>query len=771
MDYDPFGIALKLRSLGYSVIPSGAGDKHKAPAVNWTDFQKRLPTEKEIQDWQKTLDPPLWGIVTGTISGLVVVDADTSESRAALEGELGRPHIVTPRGGGHWYFKHPGTHIKTAVAVIPDVDIRGDGGFVNIIGSRPDGKYQLQILPDKKGLLPWDNLPERIRQGINGSKPATPVLADSGVILKEGLRNDGLTRLAGYMRHKGIGQGGIEAALLKENQGKCQPPLLESEVLEIAKSVSRYEPGPVSTNGHKNLTDLGNAERLVDLHGDKLRFNYERGLWLIFTGKRWEWDTGGKIVKLAKETARSIYHEAGDEPDKENRDALVKHAKATESNQRIKGMIELARSELAIKIEDLNRDQWLLNVNNGTIDLHTGELKPHDPADYQTYLIPIDYEPGVASKLWHDFLYRIFDDNEGLITYVKKSLGYCLTGSQEEQALWFLHGPGSNGKTTLTGIIIDILGDYAIEVDPLAFVADKNARTGPNEAIASLYNKRFSAATEVKTGMTLDVAILKRMTGGEQLRNERKFEHGFNFKPTHKLWLSGNHEPRITDTTNSIWNRLKYVPFRVTIDEKERIKGLREKIVRGNSPAILSWLVEGCLLWQSEGLGEPPEVREAIQAYRESQDILHDFLTECCLLKNSESIPVADLYREYKTWTEKNDVKPVGKTTFNSRLKEKGLNTDRGTGNQLYWWGIRLLTDEEKVTLVTLVTENSESSQEKSSRIKTFEKKGNKNNKNNSLGTETPEYPDGCCPECGMDAWGLNPEGTSFYCTNCQEKG
>lgn len=746
-------IALRLQESGFSVIPSGGGEKCKAPLYPWAKYQKRRPGKRELENWQFRDKPKLWGVVTGAISGVVVIDADTPGNRATLEAELEQSaHIITPRGGGHFHFKHPGYPVKTSAGILPGVDIRADGGFVNVVGSRPDGEYHILTLPGPDNLLPWDSLPARIKSKLNGSKPSLKI-ARQGQPIPNGQRNATLTSMAGAMRRQGMSQEAIEVALLAT---PCETPLPESEIRAIAASVARYEPKPdIDREYRLTLTDDGNSERMVNLHGHKLRYNYDRGLWLIYTGKRWEWDTGGEIVKLAKETARSIYHEAANEPNDDKREVISKHAKTSQNNQRIKGMIELTRAELGIKIEDLNANQYLLNVNNGTINLRTGELQPHNPADLITYYIPLDYEPGLTSKVWHDFLYRIFEDNEGLITYIQKSLGYSITGCQDEQALWFNHGPGSNGKTTLMGIIIDVLGDYATEIDPLAFVVDKNARTGPNEALASLYNKRFAAATEVKTGMTLDVAILKRMTGGEMIRCERKFEHGFNFKPTHKLWLSGNHEPRITDTTNSIWNRLKYIPFKATINEDERIKGLRSIISREHGKAVLAWLVEGCLLWQSEGLGEPPEVKEAIQAYRESQDILHDFLFECCLIKTGETIPVADLYREYKAWGERNDIKPVGKYTFSSRLKEKGLTTYAGNRNQQLWYGVRLLAEDEIVKDVKFVNQNLKSSQEKFSCIKTSEKTPNNFNK---INTSTPdELPD--CSVCGLNEWTMTPDG------------
>ena len=504
------------------------------------------------------------------------------------------------------------------------------------------------------------------------------------------------------------------------------------------------------------LTDVGNAERLVNLHGERLRYNYERNLWLVFNGKRWVWDAGDRIVRIAKETARNIYHEAGWEIDDDKRDALAKHAKASESNMRIKSMIELAKSELSITIEESNNNHYLLNVENGTINLRTGELQAHDPADLITYLIPLDYEKGISATQWLDFLNKIFSGKQELISYVQKSLGYSITGCQDEQALWFNHGPGSNGKTTLMGVVIDVMGDYAIEIDPVAFVVDKNARAGPNEALASLYGKRFAAATEVKTGMTLDVALIKRMTGGEQIRCERKFEHGFNFKPTHKLWLSGNHEPRITDTTNSIWNRLKYIPFKVTISNEERVKGMRNTLAREYGKEVLSWLVEGCLLWQSEGLGEPVDVSEAIAAYRESQDVLHDFLLEHCLVGQGETIMVSEFYKAYKTWAESSDMRPVGKLTFGNHLKEKGFTTYSGNRNKQFWWGIRLLSEIELVKSVNSVNPILKRSQENSSRI---ERLGKNTNTFNTFNTN--ELPD--CENCGKNEWGMQPD-RSFQC-------
>jgi len=237
----PFAAAFKLQTLGYSVIPSGGGDKHKAPLVDWQEYQQRQATDSELETWQRELSPQLWGIVTGAISGIVVLDADTSDTRAALESELGPPHVVTPGGGGHWYFKHPGHHVKTVAGLLPGVDVRGDGGFVNIVGERPDGKYQIVQLPTPDNIYSWDRLPAWIRNALS-SRPATRETIGEGALIPEGQRNAHLTSLAGSMRGRGMSEEGILAGLLAENRKRCVPPLSAEEVGRIARSVGRYEP-------------------------------------------------------------------------------------------------------------------------------------------------------------------------------------------------------------------------------------------------------------------------------------------------------------------------------------------------------------------------------------------------------------------------------------------------------------------------------------------------------------------------------------------------
>ncbi|MFH1925762.1 MAG: primase C-terminal domain-containing protein [Chloroflexota bacterium] len=233
MSSNTYATAFKLLSLGYSVIPSGGSVTGKAPLVNWSDYQDKPPDEKQLEQWQQELKPRLWGIVTN--DQVAVIDADTPDTRTQLEAEIGEPHVITPRGGAHWYVDTTGHPFKTVAGLLPGIDCRGVGGFVNIAG----GKYDIKRLPMPGDLIPWNSLPQRILAAFNSSKPSTVV--KQGKPIPDGQRNATLTRIAGAMRRQGADQEAIEAALMNV---KCQTPLPEREIKQIAASVGRYAPAP-----------------------------------------------------------------------------------------------------------------------------------------------------------------------------------------------------------------------------------------------------------------------------------------------------------------------------------------------------------------------------------------------------------------------------------------------------------------------------------------------------------------------------------------------
>lgn len=250
-----YSLAFKLLVAGFSVIPSGAGKDSKAPAVEWIPRQVIPATEAELEAWEAELKPLLWGIVTGVVSKCIVIDADDATSRAILENKGLAPHIITPRGGAHFYFQHPDRHIKTCAGILPHIDVRADGGFVNTVGKSKLGEYKIMNLPAADNLFPFSKLPAEIVKAMTApselaTKPAEPMI--------EGQRNSRLTSIAGAMRRQGTDQEAITNALLAINQTQCQPPLSDAEVRSIAKSTSRYSPRLIeipkessSRNGHR----------------------------------------------------------------------------------------------------------------------------------------------------------------------------------------------------------------------------------------------------------------------------------------------------------------------------------------------------------------------------------------------------------------------------------------------------------------------------------------------------------------------------------------
>ena len=292
---------------------------------------------------------------------------------------------------------------------------------------------------------------------------------------------------------------------------------------ETLRALDRLLPEP-PTNGHRltlatierperPCTDLGNAERLVRLFGDRIRFVPQWG-WLVWDGKRWARDAGHqRITELAEETVRQIYREAAETDNPEERAKLAKWAVASESRQRIAAMIDLAAPMCLASPDEFDADDWLLNLENGVLNLRTLEFLPHDPNWRLTKLAPVPYDPNADCPKWKAFLQRIFNNNERLIRFVQRAVGYSLTGSTREQCLFFLYGTGAKGKSTFLEVIRALLGDYAVTAEFSTFVADRKGSV--RNDIARLHSARLVTAIEVGEGKRFAEELIKTLTGGD----------------------------------------------------------------------------------------------------------------------------------------------------------------------------------------------------------------------------------------------------------------
>ena len=688
------GEAAAYHRRGWSPIPI-KGRSKEPNLVELEPYLNRTATAEELNSWA-------WsgvGIVTGPLSGVLVLDVDSAEGEECLRkhGHPPTPMVRTAGGGLHLYFKHPDQMVKTRIRVVPGLDVKASGGYVVAPPSVGENgkRYEWLVSPEEAELA---DPPEWLMSVLRSRRfkgPAGPV----GERIPTGERNKALTSIAGTMRRRGMGEAEILAALEVTNAQRCQPPLEAEEVAKIAASVARYEPAGdlvhVSFNGHGNaqpprgfnLTDLGNAERFVAQHEEDARYCYPWKKWLGWTGARWERDDAGRVHRLAKETVRSIYREASDAEDEERRKALAKHAASSESETRIRAMVELAKSEIPISPDQLDADPMLLNVLNGTIDLRTGDLREHRREDLITKIAPVEYDPEASAPTWEAFLERVLPSEE-LRGFVQRAAGYSATGDTSEQCMFIHHGPGANGKSTFQETVSAALGDYAMRT-PTETLLVKRSGGVPND-VARLKGARFVTASETEEGRRLAESLVKDLTGQDTISARFMWAEWFDFKPTHALHLSTNHKPEIRGTDAAIWRRIRLIPWAVTIPPAEQDRKLAEKL-RAELPGVLAWIVRGCSAWLREGLKAPEEVRQDTRAYRAEMDVLAAFLADCCLRHEDEEAFAGELWGAWKDWCEETGEHIGTQKRFGGQLADRGFlnHRDSRTGRKV-WSGLSL---------------------------------------------------------------------------------
>lgn len=445
----------------------------------------------------------------------------------------------------------------------------------------------------------------------------------------------------------------------------------------------------------EHLTDLGNARRLVRSHGQDLRYCDPWKTWLTWQGTHWQPDQSGAVMRAAKATVASIYAEAAQAPDEDARRTIAKHAMKSEAGARLREIIALAHSEPGIPVlpKDLDRDPWLLNCLNGTVDLRTGELRPHRREDLLTKLAPVRYDPQARSEVWDTFLARILPAAE-LRAFVQRALGYSIVGVTHEEVLFFPFGPTATGKSTLLCAVSATLGEYAQTADFATFLARDRVMGGPRNDIAEMDGRRFVMSVEVEEGTKLAEALITQLTGGDLVRARFLYQESFEFHPTFTLWLAANHRPRVRDDDDAIWRRILQIPFDVQIPKAERdpeVKATLRDPARSGA-AILAWMVHGCLAWQREGLGVPKAVEDTTQDYRDEMDPLRDFLADRCLVNSTEKATKGELWGSYEGWAKATGVRGMSSRQFIDRLRRQGFDETR-TQTARFWIGVGLRND------------------------------------------------------------------------------
>lgn len=436
-------------------------------------------------------------------------------------------------------------------------------------------------------------------------------------------------------------------------------------------------------------TDLVNAERFARDHQADVRFTPERG-WMIYDGRRWAPDQSGEIMRRAKDTARRIFQEITDAKKPGDETAIFKWARTSQGVERLKATLYLAQSEpgLPAHLSDFDSDPYLLNCLNGTLNLKTGQLHPHDRAQNITRLVPIEYDANADFKLWDKFLLRVMGGNVKMVDYLQRAFGFSLTGSTIEQCLFFLKGMGANGKSVLLEILKYLAGEYGLNTSTETLTLRQG---GIRNDIARLAGARVVTVNETAEGQRLNEPLIKDMTGGDHITARFLHREFFDFKPQFKLWIRGNHKPRITGTDDGVWRRVHLIPFDVQIPEAERDLDLLDKL-KAEAPGILSWAVRGCLIWQKHGLQPPERVKAATCEYRAEMDMLGAFLDECCDVRDGFNISAKHLYMIYVRWSEQGGQQAQSKMRFGLALTERGFTKKRTEYGYVYH-GLGVLTE------------------------------------------------------------------------------
>jgi putative DNA primase/helicase len=483
--------------------------------------------------------------------------------------------------------------------------------------------------------------------------------------------------------------GAVLVEFQREVASAKQPPYTPEEASSsLVQAFSRPPRNALGGEGVPyRMTDLGNAERLVDRHGDDMRWVQKFRDWAVWSGRCWDASGTITVERWAKETARALVSEAAQLPDGAERKQLHAHAVRSESAAKVRAMIEMARSEPGIAIEPdaFDRDPWLFNCANGALDLRTGVLQDHARADMARRISDVAYDPKASAPRWASFLRRVLPDAETR-AFLQRAVGYSLTGSTSEQKLLLMYGFGANGKTTFCETVKEVLGDYGQQM-PFETLLEKRYAGIPND-VARLDGARFVLASESKDGDRFNEQLVKQLTGGDTMTARFLHAEFFDFRPQCTVWLRTNHRPVVRGTDDAIWRRFLMVPFEVQIPEDERDDSLPQQLL-AELPGVLAWAVEGCLAWQRQGLAPPAEVQAATDAYRNDSDVMGTFFEECCTLRPDARVMGGQLFDTYRNWSRDAELVTMSKVSFGKKMKERGFEQIRmGEQSARGWAGL-----------------------------------------------------------------------------------
>ena len=736
---------------GICCCAQGASCKRPGKHPRTINGVKDAKTDRdEIKTWWKKWPDANIGVATGGISGFFVLDVDGEAGKASLEAlqakheRLPTTMTVKTGHGSHLYFRCDRVQVRNSASSLGDgLDVRGDGGYVVGAGSvhksgttyhfvAGQGADDVKVARAPKWLLRL--VTPKVRSNSQDAPtnlvPVPAAKLDRARAFAEAARHREIDRVTKAPQHQrnntlnhaafrlgqllpydildeqavradlaqaaqriGLDESEIQATIASGLKGGSRHP----RELPFSKAHARIETvDPPQEHGDElarelamlGETDTHNAQRFAQRFGHAAIHTPGMG-WLVFDGKRWTADSLRGVMELAKNTARLIAQEADHLSDDTARARRKAFSLQSLSKGSLDRMLDLAKSLLAVEDARLDANPWLLNAENGTIDLRTGHIEKHDPGDLLTKLAPVQGDRTAKCPTFKKFLKRITANDRELISYIQRAVGYSLTGETSEQVFFFVFGrTGQNGKSTLVNLIREMLGDYGMHTPTESLLVKQYDNNIPAD-LARLRCVRMVTAIEANVNRHLDEAKIKAMTGGEPIVARFMRQNFFQFLPNFKLWLVANDQPRVRGTDQAFWRRVRVIPLNVSIPPNERDERLSHKL-REEWAGILAWAVRGCLTWQKTGLSEPAAVCAASQGWQKEMDHLKVFVESELIVAPGQKISASKLFDVYTKWCAMHGEHRLSVQEFKAKLQASHNITHRRTKGHSWWRGIQL---------------------------------------------------------------------------------
>lgn len=446
-----------------------------------------------------------------------------------------------------------------------------------------------------------------------------------------------------------------------------------------------------------DLTDLGNADRLLAKYGTRMAFVEGIG-WVVFDGYCWDRYSGAKRAKgMAGEIARAIRSEC-QHLDKEEVPFRLQWAERSGRANSIRGMLEMAEPAVLTPLDAFDKQPHLWNAQNGTLDLSTGQMAAFSPANMMTGMGPLHYDPKAQCPGWDAFITDITCGDHTLAGLLQRAVGYSMFAHQDEQVAFFLTGDetndkmnGSNGKSLFLAIIAAVFGQYQTGVDK-GLIAQDARKSGINSDVAALSGKRLGIGGEFERNDILAEREFKRLTGEDVIKARFLRQEYFDFYSMATLWYATNYMPLIQSQDAGVYRRIVIIPFLAKFhDAWECPKGGKVKDINLKSrlldelEGIFRWCVEGAVAYAKGGLSVPGHLHAVRNAKKNAFDPLSDFAAICLDIGPDKVEQAGNLFRAYERFAEVNEGQKLTSTAFGRRLNGMGIVKDAELSKRLVY--------------------------------------------------------------------------------------